>query len=50
MAIGKQGGHKPAPTSKPIIGKGTPGSVIKGGGVAKGKMPKSTSASGVKAH
>lgn len=49
MALGKQGGHAPAPTSKAKVGMKNSGGASKGE-TAKGKMPKSTPAGGVKPH
>lgn len=48
MALGKQGGHAAAPTSKAKVGKKNGGGVVKGGGVMKPVLPKGTPAGGKK--
>lgn len=50
MALGKQGGHAAAPTSKAKVGSKNGGGVVKGGGIAKGVLPKGTPAGGKKPH
>lgn len=48
MAIGKQGGHAPAPTSKPMVGSKPGGKVQGGGAVKQGITPKGIPAGGKK--